>query len=74
MTSNMTIHPLGSNNKYWAQRRNRKLGPFNSVEEAVRSGYSLFPKQKTYNDAFYIGYGEFGPHFNIKFISRLYAK
>lgn len=53
--------------KFWAARKSKKLGPFTTREQAEQAGLALFPKRPVYRDAFMVGYGEFGPSFDIRF-------
>ena len=57
--------------KYWAARRNKIIGPFATRNDAEQEGHTLFPKNPRRNDVFSTGYGEFGPHFDIRFVNEV---
>jgi hypothetical protein len=53
--------------KFWAARKGKTLGPFATRDEALEAGKLLRPKRLAPRDAFYTGYGEFGPSFDMRF-------
>lgn len=55
--------------QYWASRKAKKLGPFDTREEAIEAGRALLPKQPLHKDTYCTGYGAFGAHFDIRFHS-----
>lgn len=64
----MTALDKEHNRLYWCARKSKKLGPFATREEAEVAAQTLFPKRPVYRDCASIGYGMYGPHFDIRFV------
>jgi hypothetical protein len=52
---------------FWAQRKGKTLGPFATRDEAIEAGKALLPKRRKPRDAYFTGYGNFGPSFDMRF-------